>query len=151
MSPKFEQLLACRKNFIKIMDSYSLKEMNKIPKHFRNNIFWNIGHSLVTQQLLHYYLSGNEVKIPMEWVEIFKKGTQPEKEYDKILKKDIKNALTETVHILWSDYEYGRFSEYKSYTTSFGYTIHTIEEALSFNTIHEGMHLGYILALKNEL
>jgi hypothetical protein len=30
-------------------------------------------------------------------------------------------------------------------------TLSTIDEAISFNTLHEGIHLGYILAMKNSL
>ena len=34
------------------------------------------------------------------------------------------------------------------YETSFGYTLHGVEEAILFNNTHEGMHIGTILALR---
>jgi len=52
-----------RKNrvlFQGFLGKFSLEELNKVPKGFRNNIIWNIAHCIVTQQLLIYKLSGLE-------------------------------------------------------------------------------------------
>jgi hypothetical protein len=46
------------------------------------------------------------------------------------------------------DYAAGLFNEYKAYPTSFGVTLSEIEEAIMFNNVHEGMHLGYCIALR---
>jgi len=47
-----------RKILITILDKYSDRQLNKIPKGFKNNLIWNIAHLLVTQQLLTYALAG---------------------------------------------------------------------------------------------
>ena len=47
------------------------------------------------------------------------------------------------------DYEKGYFKQYSPYTTSLNVTLSNVEEAFSFNAFHEGIHLGYILAMKN--
>ena len=63
----------------------------------------------------------------------------------------IKSLLLSTIEQTKVDYENGVFKNYTPYTTSLDVTLTTIEEAMSFNTFHEGIHLGYILAMKNSL
>jgi hypothetical protein len=38
----------------KYFDNYSLEQLNKVPPGFSNNLIWNIGHSIVAQQMLVY-------------------------------------------------------------------------------------------------
>ena len=47
-------------------------------------------------------------------------------------------------------YDNGVFKGYTPYATSLNVTLSTIDEAISFNAFHEGIHLGYILAMKNK-
>ena len=56
MNFTLEVLANTRMFFNKYLKSMSLKELNTIPKGFNNNIIWNIGHIVVTQQLLAYKL-----------------------------------------------------------------------------------------------
>jgi len=49
------------------------------------------------------------------------------------------------------DLEAGIFKTYQEYPTSTGYVITSVQDALNFNNFHEGIHLGYILALKKSL
>ena len=49
---------------------------------------------------------------------------------------------------LESDYSNTIFSNYNSYTTSYNITLSSIEEAIQFNNVHDGLHFGYIMALK---
>ena len=56
--------------------------------------------------------------------------------------------LTDSIGWIKEDYQMGIFHEYKQYPTSYGYTIHSIEDAITFNNIHEGMHLGWVGAIK---
>ena len=45
---------------LKFLDKFSLQQLNTIPKAYRNSIFWNIAHTLVTQQLLTYGSRSNK-------------------------------------------------------------------------------------------
>ena len=49
------------------------------------------------------------------------------------------------------DYNARAFKNYKEYTVSTGSTLISVDEALVFNNFHEGIHLGYILALIKSL
>ena len=59
----------------KFIDKFSLEQLNTVPKGFKNSIFWNIAHTVVTQQLLTYGLSGQPLLIQDQLVAHYKKGT----------------------------------------------------------------------------
>ncbi|MDB9932132.1 hypothetical protein OAD28_05360 [Flavobacteriales bacterium] len=40
------------------------------------------------------------------------------------------------------------FKEFKEYTTSYNVTLSNIDDAVKFNNVHEGLHLGYAMALR---
>ena len=136
---------------LKFLDKFSLNQLNKIPEGYRNSVFWNIAHTIVTQQLLVYGLSNTPFLITSELVNTYKKGTKTTHEATKEELVLIKSLLFSTIEQTKIDYENGVFENYTSYTTSLDVTLTTIEEAMSFNAFHEGIHLGYILAMKNSL
>lgn len=134
---------------LKFLDKFSLEQLNTIPKGYRNSIFWNIAHTLVTQQLLTYGLSNRPLLIETDLVETYKKGTATTHEATKKERSHIRALLLPTLEQTASDYEKGYFKQYSPYTTSLNVTLSNVEEAFSFNAFHEGIHLGYILAMKN--
>lgn len=140
-----------RKNLIKILYETPLEELLTIPYGFNNHIFWNVAHCLATQQLLHYYLTGNDVKIERMWIDKYKKGTLPNFDVESADVETLRFLLSRTSDYLVEDYDKGLFQEYQSYTTSFGLDLKSIEDAVEFNNMHEMMHYGYILAQKKAL
>ena len=136
------------KSFI---ESFSLEELNKIPQGFNNNMIWNIAHIIATQQVLVYKLSGLPTLISNEMIEMFRKGSKPERNLTQNEVDEIKGLLFSTVEKTKEDYRKGVFKSYQNYTTSTNTTLNKIEDALGFNIFHEGIHLGYILALKKSL
>jgi len=140
-----------RKAFRNILDNYSLNQLNKVPEGFKNNLFWNIAHVVVTQQLLVYKLSGVNMMISDEWVELYKKGTctvQDATEEDLEL---LKIVLTSTIEQTEKDIEKNLFKTFTEYPTTTGFSLKTINDAFEFNNFHEGIHLGYVLALKKAI
>ncbi len=134
--------------FKKHIENNSLEDLNKIPKGFNNNIIWNIGHIVVTAQLLAYKLSGLPMQVSDDMVNKYRKDTKPEGAVSKAEVDDIKDLLFSTMETLEADYKRGVFKEYNTYTVSTtGNTLTNIDEALQFILFHESMHLGYILAL----
>lgn len=140
-----------RKALEKILDNYTLEQLNKVPEGFNNNLIWNIAHVVVTQQLLMYKLSGLAMQVPDEMVETYKKGTKTEREATKEEVEMIKGFLFTTLDQTEKDLEAGVFTNFTEYPTSTGFVLKSIEDALNFNNFHEGIHLGYILALKKAL
>ncbi len=140
-----------RANIIKLTDSYDIEMLNKIPEGFNNNLIWNLGHVIATQQLLCYALSGNKTIIHSDLITAFRKGTKPEGNVGKGQYDMLKELAFSTLDRLDEDYQAGLFEEFKEYPTSYGISLNSIEEAIQFNTIHEGMHFGYCLALRRAL
>ena len=135
----------------KFLDKFSLEQLNTVPKGFKNSIFWNIAHTVVTQQLLTYGLSGQPLLIQDQLVAHYKKGTVTVHKANKKELEELKSLLLSTLEQTKIDYDNGCFKNFTPYTTSLKVTLSTIEEAIRFNVFHEGIHLGYILAMKNYL
>ncbi|MET2986532.1 DinB family protein [Aureibaculum conchae] len=148
MDKQFDILRANRLLILKIIDNYSLEQLNKIPEGFKNNIAWNIAHLVVTQQLLCYKFSGLPLYVSDKMVEKYKKGTAPKIDITQQELNDTKKFLLNLVDQFEDDYGKNIFKSYQSYTTSANVTLNSISDAIEFNNFHEGIHLGYILALK---
>lgn len=141
-----------RENLFKILKSTLKEELLAIPDGFNNHIFWNIAHCVATQQLLHYYLTDNDVQIDRKWVDKYKKGTLPNFDVEESDIEDLGFLLRETSRLLVKHYDKGVFgTNYQSYTTSFGIDLKSIQDAITFNNMHESLHYGYVLAQKRAL
>ncbi len=81
MENQFSLLMQTRKNILFAIDKLSVAQLNKIPPGYRNTIAWNLGHLLVTQQLLCYKLSGLPMQYEDGFVNTLKKGTTPTTTY----------------------------------------------------------------------
>ena len=66
-----------RQNILARMADLTLAQLNIIPVGFSNNLIWNFGHVLVTQQLLCYKRSGQEMLVEEEIVNKYRKGSRP--------------------------------------------------------------------------
>ena len=140
-----------RKILYKILTETPLEQLLEIPKGFKNNIWWNIVHVLVTQQLLVYKLSDLQMRIDDELVEKFKKGTFPD---SKVTEEDIKKVgalLLSALEWTKEDYKKGLFKSFQEYTTSVNITLRNVDDSMAFNVYHEGLHMGAILSLQKAL
>lgn len=135
----------------KLLEKFSLDQLNTVPKGYRNSIFWNVAHTIVTQQLLVYGLSKVPMLVDPDLVKTYRKDTKTVREATPDELTLVKSLLFSTIEQTQTDYENGVFKNYTPYTTSINETLNTIDEAISFNAFHEGIHLGYILAMKNSL
>ncbi|MDY8137112.1 DinB family protein [Aquimarina sp. 2201CG5-10] len=140
-----------RKALKKILENHSLEQLNEVPEGFTNNLIWNIAHVVVTQQLLIYKLSGLPMMINDEMVNLYRKGTKTERSVTEAEVSVIKELLFATLDKTEEDLKNNVFQEYQEYPTSTGFVLKSISDAVNFNNFHEGIHLGYILALKKSL
>ena len=147
MEKIFETALFTRASMLNILDRKSYEELVRIPSNFRNSIFWNIAHVLVTQQLLCYRLCGLDIKIDEAMVEKYGKGSVAVEEVNILDINYVKEQLVNAMKNTQEDYKNGIFREYKPYMTSTGIELGDIEEALVFSAFHDGIHLGVILSL----
>ena len=144
----FQVLNNTRGIFKKIIENNSLEDLNRIPKGFNNNIIWNIGHVVVSEQLLAYKLSGLESSLSDDMINKYRKDSKPQGDVSQDEVDEIKNLLHSTLEKTKEDYYDDVFEKYNAYTVSTtGNTLTNIDEALQFVAIHEGLHYGYVLAL----
>lgn len=132
----------------KILENYSLEQLNKIPEGFSNNLIWNIAHVVVTQQLLVYKLSGLPMMVSDEMIEKYKKGSKPEHIITQGEVNEIRSLLFSIIEKTNDDYENGIFKNFQEYPTSTGFVLKNVEDALAFNNFHEGLHIGILMSLR---
>ncbi|MEO1258174.1 MAG: DinB family protein [Bacteroidota bacterium] len=141
-------LKTTRNNIQRLMDAFTIEQLNQIPNGFNNNLIWNYGHVVITHQLLIYGLSGLPMKVDNELVAKYRKGTKPETQIDSNEYDYLKNLFHELPEITLADYEQGIFQNYKRYETSFGATLEKVEDGILFNNMHEAMHFGTMLSIR---
>lgn len=144
----FEVLANARNSLKNILEKTSLEDLNKIPETFNNSIIWNIAHIIVSEQLLVYRLSGLPTMLSNEMIDKYRKDSKPEAFVTREEVDEIKGLLFSTIEKTEADYKNGIFKTYNEYTVSTtGNTLTNVDEALQFVFFHEGLHIGYILAL----
>jgi hypothetical protein len=140
-----------RMALLKEIEGLTLEELNHIPSTHRNNIIWNVGHCLVIQQLLCYSLSSVYCRVEKDILVKYKNGSVPDGKVTQEEVDFVKKMLLESVDLLEQDLENSYFKEYKEYTVGFKTVLTSVEDAITFNNAHEGLHYGYILSLKKLL
>jgi hypothetical protein len=133
---------------LELVKDLSTEQLNKIPTSFNNNIIWNIAHLTAAQQNMCYVRSGLAVTVEEKHFSPFLSGTKP----DKFLKKEeidsIFNVLLNSIDRLATDYTSGIFVQFDPWDKRYGMRLNSIDDAINFVPFHEGMHIGYIMALK---
>jgi hypothetical protein len=140
-----------RQNYLNYLNKFSIEELNKIPTGFNNNIIWNIGHIVAVFDALCYSLSGNSTYTSTQFIDKYKKGTTPDTNFSEVDRAEIANLLISQIDKFEKDFSNNIFEKYTAYKTSFQNTLETIEDALQFNLIHEGIHFGYLMNLNRNI
>lgn len=141
-----------RNQFFNYIDNYTLEQLNTIPKGFSNNIIWNIGHCIATQQSLIYKLSDLAMNVSDEFIEAYRNGSIPSGKTTQEEVAYIKSILFSSSEKIQEDVSKNTFVNYHEYTTkSTGFTIQNVKQAIEFNNWHEGVHLGIMLQIRKFL
>ena len=148
MEKNVETIFATRKMFIKLMDGLSIEKLNKVPQGFNNNIIWNFGHVIMTQQILCYKLANLSTHVTESYITKYSKGSKPESFIDANELDYLRELALSSVDQLIIDMSNNLFDNFNTYTTSFGVDLTCIDDAVKFMCMHEGMHIGYAMALK---
>jgi hypothetical protein len=136
---------------VNLIKQTSADALVAIPKGFANNILWNLGHVIVTQELLSYGLAGLPLHVSDELVSQCRRGTSPRDWTSAPNVGNLLELLVDLPKTLREDYQAGRFETFQAYTTSTGLRFETIDDALTFNHFHEGLHVGAMRSLTKAL
>ncbi|MBF4493654.1 DinB family protein [Flavobacterium sp. JLP] len=148
MSSVFEVQKTIREILLKVLDHHSLEQLNKIPPGFSNNLIWNVAHCISSQQVLVYKLSGLPTLVSDAFIDKYKKGTKPEGDVSQTEVDEIKGLLYSTLNQTKKDFEARVFVDYNAYTTSMGFDLKNVQDALDFVNYHEGIHTGIIMSIR---
>jgi hypothetical protein len=153
MQKHFDTLKTIRTAALNLINSLSAEELNKVPEGFSNNIIWNMGHVVAALNGLCYRRSSMPMQVSDGYFDRYKPGSKPEAPATEEEIARIKELLTSSIEQLEADYNAGLFKDkpYERVTTRYGVTITSIEDAITFLAFHEGMHIGYVMAMKRVL
>lgn len=147
----FYALEKTRENLVKAIRALSLEQANQQPEGFNNTAAWNFCHPIVTSHLLTLGLSGLDTGLSARELAKFRKGSSgnlpcTQEELDRFVA-----LASDSIATLKQAYISGDLKNFQAYETSYGVTLNNIEEALHFIGVHEGLHLGYLMAQKRAL
>ena len=148
MNKQIEIIRNTRKYLFDFTADLTVEELNEIPKGFNNNIIWNLTHLISTQQSACYIRAGLKLAVEEKYFIGYKPDTKPDDYFDGAEVDKVKKMFLSTIHQLESDYANNLFANYIPWTNRYGVPIANIDEALGFLPYHEGLHLGYVMALK---
>lgn len=141
ISSRFRQMMCAR------CEGLSSEALHRVPAGYSGSLAWHLGHAMVTTGLLVQGRCGLPHPLGDEAVATFRKGTTA---------ADLKRTYTVAEFADWAerslaavaaDRAAGRLDAFQAYQTSAGFGLTTVDEALAFLAAHDGIHLGYILAL----
>ena len=125
--------------------------LHRIPTGFNGNLHWQIGHLAVTPALLTFKLSGLDMPVPGPMVEAFAKGSAPSAASAAFSRESVQQELFSVLDAIEEAFINNRFTNFSPYQTSAGVPLNNADEALAFAAVHDGIHLGYTLALARVL
>jgi uncharacterized damage-inducible protein DinB len=144
----FTQLEFVRKNTLDAVEGISNDQAHIIPKGFKNNILWHLGHIYVVQEKFTFATLDLPMELSNEFNNFFAPGTTPSdwnskpptigeitlllQEQNGRIRNVLENRLNEKVN--------------HPFTTKTGLKLETVAQFLSFNLYHEGVHVS---AIKN--
>lgn len=148
METEFKITRRSREIFYQYFDTYTLDQLNKIPQGQNNNLIWNIGHIIVSQQTLVYKGANRQPIISEELTARYMRGTKPERDVTQAEADEIRGLLFAPLEKTEEDYRNGIFASYNARKSEMGFDLSSIEDAIAFNNHHEGIHLGIMLQLR---
>jgi hypothetical protein len=148
MSKAIETTKTLRASTLKLVEGLSVEQLNKVPAGFNNNIIWNLGHMVAAQQGICYARSDLQTVVEENFFSLYKPGTKPEGFICESEVDEIKALLLSTIDQLEKDHNEGLFKEYPAFTTRYGVELASVEDAINFLPFHDGLHMGYMMALK---
>lgn len=143
-----DQIKNTRRFILDLVKDLSTEQLNKIPVGFNNNIIWNIAHLTAAQQNLCYVRSGLLPAVPEQYISPFLSGTKPNAPIDALEIESIYLHFINSLDQFKKDYADRLFLTFDQWDKRYGMKIKNIDDAIHFIPFHEGMHIGYIMALK---
>lgn len=148
MTRAIEILQNPRKLILDTISGLTIDQVNKIPEGFNNNIIWNLGHMIASQQGLCYRRSGLPLRVSDDFFKTYVSGSKPERFITEAEYEELKRLFFSTLEDLEADYDAHKFTSYEGMNTRYNVQVGNIDEAIGFLPFHDGLHIGYIMSLR---
>src|ERR1700704_4826563 len=132
MESAFDIIRKQRSGLLEQVKELNIEQLNEVQHGFNNNIAWNLGHLVATQQGINYSRAGLELRIDKNFQLRYKSGTRPEGFIDEDSIKEINNLLTSTIDEFEIDYNNNLFTNYTAWTSRAGMEINDIDASIKF-------------------
>ncbi len=144
----FNQMAVIRSKTMKWFESIDLSIIDIQPANFNNTIHWHAGHILFVQDRLTLHLTGQEPVLPKEYQGWFGNGTKPADWVTappsfEVLLQQLRDQPARLQHYLT-----GKLAD--KLTMAF-INFETLGESLNYTFYHEGIHLGYLMAINRAI
>ncbi|MDA8443198.1 MAG: DinB family protein [Peptococcaceae bacterium] len=143
-----DQLSFARTGTLSTVAELTQTEANIIPQGFNNNILWNLGHLYLSQERFAFHFVQEPMLIPSGFLELFGKGSKPEAWAQAPDLGEIVNLLEAQPNRIREKLQ-GRLQDAVTNPPPIpGITFSTVEDMLTFNLYHEGIHVQAIRMLR---
>ncbi|MDB5126078.1 DinB family protein [Mucilaginibacter sp.] len=142
---------ATRKHLLKLIEGLSTEQLNEVPAGFNNNIIWNVAHLISAEQGICYTRANIPFIVDDKFYTPYRPDTKPTRFIESAEVDEIKELLITTIDQLEANYQNKIFANYPLWTSRYGVPITGIEDAINFLPFHDGMHIGYVMALKRAI
>ncbi len=153
MEKSLNIIKGARSYITNLIEEFSVEQLNEIPEGFHNNLLWNFGHIISVQQGLCYLNSNVPAIVELDLIAKYKSGSKPEAPADIEEYEKLKGYLFTNIDRLAEDKQQGLFKNYNSFglKSYADVRIENIDDAIKFVAFHDGLHVGYMMALKRVL
>lgn len=148
MEALFKTWITGRKLYLNYFQNYSLKQLNEIPDGFNNNLIWNIGHVIVSQQKIIYKGSNLRGYVSDDLFNKYQSGTKPDEPVSQEEADVLKELLMSQIEPTMNDFQKGIFKTYNERITGTGFQLSSLQDAFECNNYHEGLHLGIMMGIR---
>lgn len=148
MEKEIEIFKKTRAFLLSIISELSADQLNKIPPGFNNNIVWNLGHLVAAQQGVCYVRGGLPMVVDEKYFLNYKPETKPSGYVNDEEVRVLKEQLLSTIDKLETNLAANVFAANPPWTNRYGVEHKNIADSIRFLLFHDGLHLGYIMALK---
>jgi len=144
-------LMISRGYFQNQMSGLSDEQMLEQPEGATNNIIWHLGHIAHSHNSMVYKACGLDGSVPDSWADLFKGGTSPSDWPENPPIDEVKDRFKNQMNEIVADYQAGKFTNFNKIELTPEVSLDTIDESLGFVIIHESVHIGLAIALKQRL
>ncbi|AMA71532.1 MULTISPECIES: DinB family protein [Aneurinibacillus] len=148
-----KQFIIARRRLLKALEDVTEEMAAKKPEGFNNNIHWHAGHILSAAEQFLFRLPGGSVNIPDNYKDFFANGTKPDdwKETPPSFQQIVAQLKEQEARVKdGKDSIEERLDEtlVPPFTLRSGLRMDTVGELINMAIYHEGVHTGYISAMK---